>query len=129
MKKVFGKELWEFGPVSHRPGVPATVLLVQAPRRRGPPRRVLEGVVRRAEALRRRRNIRRISVAGGETAYEVCRRWGRFQWEIAGSVERGVPLCRSVDGAGWLVLKPGGFGGEGTLVRSAQFLRKLKEGS
>lgn len=49
--------------------------------------------------------------AGGETAFDLVRRWKLSAWRVAGAADDGVALLRSEGRAGrWLVPKPGGFG-------------------
>ncbi len=97
----------------------AGVFVIERPLQRGSPGRVLRRLVAEVRALEKVHKIRRWVVTGGETAFALARLWKEPRWRVAGSIEPGVALCRSVGRPRrWLVLKPGGFGSLNVLVKA-----------
>jgi uncharacterized protein YgbK (DUF1537 family) len=92
--------------------------ILEAPRRRGDPRRVLAALIARVD-----RRARRLVVTGGETAYRLARRRGVDRWTVVGEVERGAPVL--FDGRALWATKPGGFGSDKTLVKAVGVLAKF----
>lgn len=101
----------------------AGVWLMERPLRRGSPGRVLRRLAAQARSAERRHKIRRWVVTGGETAFALARFWKEPRWRVAGSIEPGVALCRSMGRpARYLVLKPGGFGSLDVLLNAVRRL-------
>lgn len=69
----------------------------------------------------REQGVRRLLVAGGETAGAVCRALQLRAVEILGEIAPGVPLCRSLPDRELVVaLKGGNFGQDDFFVRAAR---------
>jgi uncharacterized protein YgbK (DUF1537 family) len=102
------------------------VFVVERPLRREVPGTVLRRLVSAARVLEKAHGIRRWVVTGGETGFALARIWNEPRWRVVGSIEPGVPLCRSLgQRARWLVLKPGGFGSTEVFLKSVRrLLRK-----
>lgn len=100
------------------------VSVLRAPTVRTDPGRVLQRLVQQARCLEHEQNLRRWVVTGGETAFALVRRWGVGRWRIAGRVERGVPVCVSIEKIPrHIVLKPGGFGTRDCLAKAVRILK------
>lgn len=96
------------GARQKRGGGPRRLWVFGAPAKRGNSTRVLRGLLR---SLRSAPRAARWVVTGGETAFGLIQSWHQPRWRVAGRVDTGVPLCRSVGGPRReLVMKPGGFG-------------------
>jgi uncharacterized protein YgbK (DUF1537 family) len=101
----------------------AGVYLLERPAARGSAGQVLRRLVEESCALETAHRIRRWVVTGGETAFALARFWNECRWRVVGTIERGIPLCRSVGRRPrFLVLKPGGFGSADALVKAVRFL-------
>jgi uncharacterized protein YgbK (DUF1537 family) len=85
----------------------------------------LKDLLRRSVEAARRRDARRFAVTGGETAAGLAKALGVDRWRVAGEVDRGVPLMRSLGGGPrtWWVVKPGGFGREDVWKQAIRSLR------
>lgn len=106
----------------------AGVFVLKSSPRRGVPEKILRHLVNRARALEKDHGIRRWVATGGETAFALARLWRKSRWRVVGSVEPGVPLCRSLGGnPRFLVMKPGGFGSVDVFRKAVRRLRR-KEG-
>jgi uncharacterized protein YgbK (DUF1537 family) len=100
------------------------VHVVRAPAVRSDPGRVLRRLVKQARRLEQERKLRRWVMTGGETAFAVVRGWGVGRWRVAGRIERGVPVCVSIEkNPHWIVLKPGGFGTLNCLAKAVRILK------
>ena len=93
------------------------VLMIEAAR--GESGAALRAIVGAAKEAIERERVRKVFVTGGETAFALCRELGVRELELSEEIEAGVCGCVA-ECAGeklWVVVKPGGFGDEGTWVR------------
>jgi len=65
--------------------------------------------------------FRNLILIGGDTAFGICRALKIDTFQIISSVSPGIAFCRTLDGKYNFILKPGGFGDKGTLIRCVQF--------
>ncbi|GAB4456188.1 MAG: D-threonate kinase [Armatimonadaceae bacterium] len=104
-----------------------SVLLCAPHRHRSDPRNAGDTVSRwlaaAASALLAQSNLQALFVTGGETAQQVLRAVGIEWLRIAGAPEPGVTWAETGGANGallaagrWVVVKPGGFGDENTLI-------------
>ncbi len=70
--------------------------------------------------------FKNIILSGGDTALNVCKALKIRTMTIKRSVLPGVALCSDVEGRYEVILKPGGFGKEDTLVRCFNHFRSTK---
>lgn len=101
------------------------VFIIERPLHRGAPGRVLRRLVLEARRVEETHRVRRWVVTGGETAFAMARFWNQSRWRVAGFVEPGVALCRSVGRPRrWWVLKPGGFGSLNVMAKAVCLFQK-----
>ena len=71
-------------------------------------------------------NLRKLIVAGGETAGQICRGLGIVALEVGGRIDPGVPWCAAKGRTEpVVVLKSGGFGAEDFFLKAADRLSSL----
>jgi len=63
---------------------------------------------------------------GGDTASSICRALKIDTFQIISSVSPGVAFCRTLDGKYDFILKPGGLGDKGALIKCLQFFEGRK---
>ena len=79
-----------------------------------------------AVAAVRDARLRKLIVAGGETAGQICRGLGVAALEVGGRIDPGVPWCVAKgDTELAVVLKSGGFGSEDFFLKAADQLNAL----
>jgi len=88
------------------------------------PRRVMNILSQLAGTLCKKGLFRKLILAGGDTAVNVCRVLNIGKLRLLRSVLPGMALCSDMENRYSIILKPGSFGDEDALVKCYGFLKE-----
>jgi len=90
------------------------------------PEKIVRTLVQLTTGLCKGELFHNLILIGGDTAFSICRALKIDVFQIISSVSPGVAFCRTLDGKYDFILKPGGLGDKGALIRCVRFFEGRK---
>jgi uncharacterized protein YgbK (DUF1537 family) len=85
------------------------------------PDKIIRTLVQLTTGLCKGELFHNLILIGGDTAFSICRALKIDTFQIISSVSPGVAFCRTLDGKYDFILKPGGLGDKGALIKCLRF--------